>query len=252
MTTIAIVQARMTSTRFPGKVLADLLGEPMVIRQLERISRSAVIDRIVLATSSDPTDDVLAEIATQHGIDVVRGDLNDVLQRFMQVMDIYNPDVVVRLTADCPLASPQVINKVIEHFQSSDADYVSNTMSPTYPDGLDVEVVKAEVLRRVAQLSTDAAEREHVTLGVYRRPELFTIENVENEADLSDLRWTVDTKEDFEFIQKIYEDLYPKNPNFDMDSVLDYLLRNPESNRTTSDAKRNAALDGIDTGVMNA
>jgi spore coat polysaccharide biosynthesis protein SpsF len=211
-----------------------------------------VIDRIVLATSSDPTDDVLAEIATQHGIDVVRGDLNDVLQRFMQVMDIYNPDVVVRLTADCPLASPQVINKVIEHFQSSDADYVSNTMSPTYPDGLDVEVVKAEVLRRVAQLSTDAAEREHVTLGVYRRPELFTIENVENEADLSDLRWTVDTKEDFEFIQKIYEDLYPKNPNFDMDSVLDYLLRNPESNRTTSDAKRNAALDGIDTGVMNA
>ena len=111
---------------------------------------------------------------------------------------------------------------------------------------------KAEVLRKVAQLSTDAVEREHVTLGVYRRPELFTIENVENEIDLSDLRWTVDTKEDFEFIQKIYEDLYPKNPNFDMDSVLDYLLRNPESNRTTSDAKRNAALDGIDTGVMNA
>ena len=252
MTTIAIVQARMTSTRFPGKVLADLLGEPMVIRQLERISRSAVIDRIVLATSSDPTDDVLAEVATQHGIDVVRGDLNDVLKRFTQVMDIYNPDVVVRLTADCPLASPQVIDKVMEHFQSSHADYVSNTMSPTYPDGLDVEVVKAEVLRKVAELSNDAAEREHVTLGVYRRPELIKIENVENETDLSNLRWTVDTEEDFEFIQKIYEDLYPKNPNFDMDSVLDYLLRNPESNRTTSDAKRNAALDGIDTGVMNA
>ncbi len=252
MTTIAIVQARMTSTRFPGKVLADIMGKPMVLRQLERIAQSALIDQIVLATSSHPTDDVLAEVVTQHGIDVVRGDLNDVLKRFIQVIDIYNPDVVVRLTADCPLASPQVIDKVIEHFRSSHADYVSNTMSPTYPDGLDVEAVKAEVLRKVAQLSTDAVEREHVTLGVYRRPELFTIENVENEIDLSDLRWTVDTKEDFEFIQKIYEDLYPKNPNFDMDSVLDYLLRNPESNRTTSDAKRNAALDGIDTGVMNA
>ena len=252
MTTIAIVQARMTSTRFPGKVLADLMGAPMVLRQLERVARAVLIDQIVLATSSDPTDDVLAEIAAQNGIAVVRGDLNDVLQRFIQVIDIYSPDVVVRLTADCPLASPQVIDKVIEHFQSSNADYVSNTMSPTYPDGLDVEVVKAEVLRRVAQLSTDPAEREHVTLGVYRRPELFIIENVENETDLSDFRWTVDTKEDFEFVQKIYADLYPKNPNFEMDSVLDYLLRNPESNRTTSDAKRNAALDGIDTGVMNA
>ncbi len=252
MTTIAIVQARMTSTRFPGKVLADLMGEPMVLRQLERVARSALIDQIVLATSSDPTDDVLAEIAAQNGIAVVRGDLNDVLQRFIQVIDIYSPDVVVRLTADCPLASPQVIDKVIEYFQSSNADYVSNTMSPTYPDGLDVEVMKAEVLRRVAQLSNDAAEREHVTLGVYRRPELFLIENVENDTDLSDLRWTVDTKDDFEFIRKIYEDLYPENPNFDMDSVLDYLERNPESNRTAHDAKRNAALDGIDTGVMNA
>lgn len=252
MTTLAIVQARMTSTRFPGKVLADLMGEPMVLRQLERIARSALIDHIVLATSSDPTDDVLAEVVAKNGIAVVRGDLNDVLHRFIQVINVYDPNVVVRLTADCPLASPQVIDKVIEHFRSSHADYVSNTMSPTYPDGLDVEVVKAEVLRKVAELSNDAAEREHVTLGVYRRPELFKIENVENETDLSNLRWTVDTEEDFEFIQKIYEDLYPKNPNFDMDSVLDYLLRNPESNRTTSDAKRNAALDGIDTGVMNA
>jgi len=252
MNIVAIIQARMTSTRFPGKVLADLMGEPMVLRQIERIQQAALIDQIVLATSSDPSDDVLAEVVAQAGIPVVRGDLNDVLKRFIQVMDIYNPDVVVRLTADCPLASPQVIDKVIQHFLDSAADYVSNTMNPTYPDGIDVEVVKAEVLRRVATLSSDSDEREHVTLGVYRRPEMFTIENVENETDLSELRWTVDTKDDFEFIRKIYEDLYPTNPNFDMNSVLDYLERNPGSNRTTHDAKRNAALDGIDTGVMNA
>ena len=250
---LAILQARMSSSRLPGKVLAPILGVPMIGRQVERLRRSRRIDRLTVATSVHPSDDDLAAWCEGAGLSVFRGPLDDVLDRFCGVLtDFPQTSTVVRLTADCPLASPQVIDKVIEHFRSSHADYVSNTMSPTYPDGLDVEAVKAEVLRKVAQLSTDAVEREHVTLGVYRRPELFTIENVENEIDLSDLRWTVDTKEDFEFIQKIYEDLYPKNPNFDMDSVLDYLLRNPESNRTTSDAKRNAALDGIDTGVMNA
>jgi spore coat polysaccharide biosynthesis protein SpsF len=145
-----------------------------------------------------------------------------------------------------------VIDRVVDRFHESGADYASNTMIPTYPDGLDVEVVKAAVLREVANLATDPAEREHVTLGVYRRPERFLIENVAGEPDLSALRWTVDTPEDLAFVTGVYEELLPGNPGFDVTEILDYLARHPERGRTTADAARNAALQGLDTGAMHA
>ena len=193
VTTIAILQARMSSTRMPGKVLAPLAGEPMLVRQLERILRASTLDGVVVATSLDPSDDpiveALANAATLIGeVPVVRGSLSDVLDRFVTAMDAYPSDVVVRLTADCPLASPAVIDRVVSAFRSGDVDYVSNTMNPTYPDGLDVEVVRASVLREVAAIATDSHEREHVTLGVYRRHDRFRVENVAGERDLSDLR----------------------------------------------------------------
>ena len=255
MTTIAILQARMSSTRMPGKVLAPLAGEPMLVRQLERILRASTLDGVVVATSLDPSDDpiveALANAATLIGeVPVVRGSLSDVLDRFVTAMDAYPSDVVVRLTADCPLASPAVIDRVVSAFRSGDVDYVSNTMSPTYPDGLDVEVVRASVLREVAAIATDSHEREHVTLGVYRRHDRFRVENVAGERDLSDLRWTVDTPEDYAFVADIYRDMYPANPDFDLDDVLAWLERHPGRSRTVVDAKRNAALDGLDTGAM--
>jgi spore coat polysaccharide biosynthesis protein SpsF len=252
VTTIAILQARMSSSRFPGKVLAPLAGKPMVIRQLERIQRASSLDAVVVATSTDPSDDELVSVLTEEGIPVVRGSLDDVLDRFVTAMDEYRPDAVVRLTADCPLTSPAVIDKVVAHFHVSGADYASNTMTPTYPDGLDVEVVRAEVLREIAKIATDRAEREHVTLGVYRRHDQYRIENVTNAGDLSHLRWTVDTPEDYAFVTGVYDDLFPANPEFDLDDVLDYLARHPERTRSTQDAARNAALDGLDTGAMNA
>ena len=252
MTTIAILQARMSSSRFPGKVLAPLAGKPMVIRQLERIQRASSLDAVVVATSTDPSDDELVSVLTEEGIPVVRGSLDDVLDRFVTAMDEYRPDAVVRLTADCPLTSPAVIDKVVAHFHVSGADYASNTMTPTYPDGLDVEVVRAEVLREIAKIATDRAEREHVTLGVYRRHDQYRIENVTNAGDLSHLRWTVDTPEDYAFVTGVYDELFPANPEFDLDDVLDYLARHPERTRSTQDAARNAALDGLDTGAMNA
>lgn len=252
VSTLAIVQARMTSSRMPGKVLAPLVGQPMVIRQLERIARASSLDGIVVATSSDSSDDDLAVVVQGWGVPVVRGSLTDVLDRFVTVMDAYQPTNVVRLTADCPLASPAVIDIVVTRFLESGADYVSNTMTPTYPDGLDVEVVKADVLRMVAAAAVDPPEREHVTLGVYRRGDRFTIENVAGDRDLSPLRWTVDTPEDFAFVQGVYEELYPLNPEFDVTEILEYLARHPERNRTTVDAARNAALQGLDTGAMNA
>ncbi len=241
MTTLAILQARTTSTRLPGKVLAPLAGEPMILRQLERIRRLQTLDGVVVATSTDPSDDALAQVVEAAGVPVVRGSLDDVLGRFLTVLDAFEPDVVVRLTADCPLASPDVIDRVVGQFRASGADYTSNTMTPTYPDGLDVEVVRADVLRQVAAVATDPPEREHVTLGVYRRPDTYMIENVIGEQDLSELRWTVDTAEDFAFVERVYDELFPINPAFDLADVLDYLRRHPERSRTKADARRNAA-----------
>jgi spore coat polysaccharide biosynthesis protein SpsF len=170
----------------------------------------------------------------------------------MVAVDAYEPAVVVRLTADCPLTSPRVIDLVVRASEDSGADYTSNTMTPTYPDGLDVEVVRADVLRQVASEATDPPEREHVTLGVYRRHDRFRIENVCGDRDLSSLRWTVDTPDDYVFVQGVYDELYSVDPEFDLVDVLAYLARHPDRNRTTADAARNAALNGLDTGAMNA
>lgn len=249
--TWAIVQARSTSTRLPGKVLLPLGGEPMVLRQLERIGRATALDGIVVATSDDPSDDDLAITLADAGYDYVRGPLDDVLGRFIVALDEYQPDVVVRLTADCPLISPAVIDLVVEHFHASTADYVSNTMQPTYPDGLDVEVTTESALREVAGVSTDAHEREHVTLGIYRQTDRFSIENFADPTgrDNSHLRWTVDNHDDFNFVMKVYQELLPAE--FEYEDVLALLAERPELTRTSADAPRNAALDGLDTGAMH-
>ena len=245
--TVGIVQARMTSTRFPGKVLADLVGAPMIERQWQRLERAMGMDALVLATSVDASDDELVHWATGAGIAVVRGPLDDVLARFVLAAKETEADIVVRLTADCPLACPEVIDRVIERFHADHADYCSNTLVPTFPDGVDVEVVRARVLREVAQISTDPPEREHVTLGVYRRPDHYRLVNVADATDRSDLRWTVDTPDDLAFVQAVYERLGPHGEPFTFADILDLLEKDPELSRR---GRRNAALDGLDTGAM--
>ena len=168
------------------------------------------------------------------------------------MIDEYRPDVVVRLTADCPLTSPAVLDRVVGEFNVAGIDYVSNTLQPTYPDGLDVEVVRPVALRWVAQNSDDPHEHEHVTLGVYRRPERFAVANVSGDEDLSDLRWTVDNPDDLAFVRSVYERLYPTKPDFDLHDVLALARAEPQLSRTTMDAQRNEALNGLDTGAMNA
>lgn len=250
--TLAIVQARTGSTRLPGKVLKPLEAEPMVVRQLQRVARTGSLDHIVVATSDSKEDDELADLLQARGIDVVRGPLNDVLARFIVALDHHPAEVVVRVTADCPLISPKIIDQVVAQFHSSEADYVSNTMEPTYPDGLDVEVVTADALRYVHEQTSDESEREHVTLGVYRRLDRFVIENFRDPsgADLSDLRWTVDTADDFAFVEAVYRELFPSNPKFDYSDVLDLIESNPQLRRIDAESARNAALDGLDTGAM--
>lgn len=259
--TIAIVQARMGSTRLPEKVLADLSGAPMLQRQLERVSRAASLDAIVVATSADTADDPIVKLCDQLNVDCYRGDLDDVLGRFVGALDAFaerrgfGPEVVVRITADCPLISPAVIDSVVNAFFGSDGasgacDYASNTLEPTFPDGLDVEVVRASALREVACTSNDSHEREHVTLGIYRHPEQFVLRNFRGETDLSDLRWTVDSPEDLQFVRWVYSELFTANPEFDLAEITALLEVSIDKSRTNSDSQRNAALDGLDTGAM--
>ena len=250
---LAIVQARMSSSRLPGKVMLDLAGKPMILRQLERITRAQRLSGIVVATSTDPSDDPLAELLTRHGYNLVRGSLDDVLGRFVQVLDEYRPTTVARITADCPLISPTVIDQVVEAFSSADVDYCSNTLVPTYPDGLDVEIVRADVLRDVHRNTTDTAEQEHVTLGIYRHPETYRILNFRDPSgdDHSDLRWTVDNAEDFTFVEWVVGNVHRENHDFDYADVLTLLDQHPARSRTARDSARNEALHGLDTGAMS-
>lgn len=213
---LGILQARMSSTRLPGKVMAPVLGVPMIGRQVERLNRSARLDRIVVATSEDAQDDALAAYGEALGVTVVRGPLADVLGRFCKVLgQVPEAATVVRMTADCPLADWTVIDQVIDRHLATGADYTSNVMPDrTFPHGLDVEVVRRNVLARAGAEAADPFEREHVTPFVYRRPGEFRIENVTRTPSLAHLRWTVDLPEDLDFVRHVYGELYPVKPDF--------------------------------------
>jgi spore coat polysaccharide biosynthesis protein SpsF (cytidylyltransferase family) len=205
MKTLVVVQARMGSTRLPGKVLADLAGRPLLGFLLDRLA-GLPWERVV-ATSDLGRDDPVAAAAAEVDVPVVRGPEQDVLARFALALDTHAPDVVVRLTADCPLTDPELVRRAIELQNATGADYVSNTVVRTFPDGLDVEVVRASALAQAAAEATDPFDREHVTPFVYRHPDRFSHEVLRNDVDLSAERWTVDTAEDLEFVRSVVDQL---------------------------------------------
>lgn len=226
---LAVLQARMSSTRLPGKVMMPLAGAPMLVRQIERVARSRRIDRIVVATSANPLDDVLEKTARREGIAVHRGPLDNVLERFLGALAAHPADTVVRLTADCPFADPDVIDETIEVFEASGADYASNTPPHrTFPKGLDVEVMTAEALRRAGELAASDEEREHVTWGVYNRPDVFRLAYHSQPADEGEVRWTVDRPDDYAFTAAVYDALYPSNRAFTSDAVRAFVRGRPD------------------------
>ena len=229
MTVLAILQARVTSTRLPNKVLAPILGQPMLARQIERLRRAATFATLVVATSDDASDDPLAAMCAAIGVPWHRGSLNDVLARFQGACAAFGPaDHVVRLTGDCPLADPAVIDAVVRHHLASGADYTANAIQPSWPDGLDVEVMRSAVLQRAFDEARLPSEREHVTPYIHKHPEWFRIEHVRGKQDLSYLRWTVDEPADLAFVTEVYAALYPQNPAFDTAAVLSLLEQRPE------------------------
>jgi spore coat polysaccharide biosynthesis protein SpsF len=227
---LAILQARMSSSRLPGKVLADLAGAPMILRQIERLGRARRLDRIVVATSIEPSDDGLAQLLERAGVAVHRGDLNDVLGRFGTALDQWGPaDDVVRLTADCPLADPSVIDATIDLHRAAGADYTSNVAEPrTFPKGLDVEVVATRALRIALSEAVSPYDREHVTPYFYQNPQRFSVAAYAQSLTEGELRWTVDRPDDLDFVRAVYDALYPLNPAFSSADVRAFLQTRPD------------------------
>jgi spore coat polysaccharide biosynthesis protein SpsF len=221
MTVLAILQARMSSHRLPGKVLAPVLGRPMIQRQIERIRHARAIDRLVVATSAMSGDDAIAELCLATGQLFFRGPLDDVLGRFVGALDAYGPaDHVVRLTADCPMIDWTVIDRCVTEHLASGADYTSNAIVRTFPDGLDVEVVKSSALRIADADAQDRESREHVTPFIYSSTDRFQVRHVTQPENLAALRWTVDNADDLAFVREVYAHLYDRNPRFTSDDIL--------------------------------
>jgi spore coat polysaccharide biosynthesis protein SpsF len=229
VTILAIIQARMSSTRLPGKVLKPIIGRPMLELQLERLRRARLIDTLIVATSDQPDDDPIATLCEQQGIGIFRGSLSDVLGRYHGALSAFGPaDHVVRLTADCPLADPDVIDGCIVQHLADGADYTSNGVERTFPRGLDVEVMTAVTLERAHREATALDEREHVTMHLYRNQQTFQLSHFVQDRSLGSLRWTVDTPEDLEMVRAVYLALYAGKPDFRQADILRLLLAHPE------------------------
>jgi spore coat polysaccharide biosynthesis protein SpsF (cytidylyltransferase family) len=229
--TIAILQARMSSTRLPGKVMRFINGKPMIYWQIQRIKKARLVDKLILAISEDTSDDVLAEYLGSINQVFVRGSLNDVFDRFIKVESIYKSQSIVRLTGDCPLVMPELIDKIIEQFYKQNLDYMSNTLTLTFPDGLDVEIFKSDVLDRLQDLNLSILEREHVTLGIVNRQDIFSTRNYFNNRNISSYRWTVDNQKDFEFVTKVFAHFELNEVNFSQKELEKFVQSNPEINQ---------------------
>ena len=232
----------MGSTRLPGKVMRDLDGIPMIGYQLKRVRKSALVSKVVVATTTDESDNPLVAYLDTIAQEVVRGPLNDVLMRFLMVLDIYDPPYFVRITGDCPLVMPNLLDSMISEFESSSLDYLSNALNPSFPDGLDVEIVKTSALRRLNVMQLSEPEREHVTLGLYSSPRGFTLKNVNYSSDLSKERWTVDYPEDLEFIRRVVKHENALKHIMSLEDVLKFLRDFPELRNKVSSDLRNEAI----------
>jgi len=206
--TVAVIQARTGSTRLPAKVLLPLLGEPILTHVVRRTARARSLDAVVIATTVDRADDAIVDLARRGRWEIVRGSEMDLLDRYVSAARSYAADVVVRITSDCPLIDPEVIDATVAAFETADCDYASNALEPrSFPRGLDVEVVAREALERAWREDANPAWREHATPYIYRHPETFRLLRVAADADYSINRWSVDTAEDYELVRRIFEAL---------------------------------------------
>jgi spore coat polysaccharide biosynthesis protein SpsF len=245
---VGIVQARMGSTRLPGKVLEDIAGKPMLLWVVERVRRAETVDSVVIATTTEAGDDQVVKCCEENGIPFFRGENEDVLQRYLSAAREFRADVVLRITADCPLMDPKVIDKTVDAFLEHypEVDFVSNRGSDrirrTYPIGMDVEVMTVGALERAGREATKDFQREHVTPFLYQQAGSLRTLSVDSDGDYGSLRWTVDTAEDLAFVRQIYS-RFPGQEDFGMQEILDLLAREPDLAKINAGVEQKSIQD---------
>ena len=243
MKVVVIIQARMGSTRLPGKVLMPLMGKPSIQHVIERAKLIPDISKVVIATSKLPKDDRLVEFCESIDVSVFRGSENDVLNRYYEAAIFYKADVVVWITGDCPLIDPIESGIVVKKLLNGGADYVSNVLHPKLPDGLDTEAFTIVTLKKTWKCATKKADREHVSLYIHSNPKKFKIESVSYDVDYGIYRLTLDEMADYELLKKVF-DILEKNNQFGyLNELVSILKKNPDLMSINSNYKRNEGLD---------
>ncbi len=226
---LAIVQARMGSIRLPGKTLIEIEGKPLLEHIINRIRYSKSIDKIIIATTTEPEDKAIVSLAEKLQVETYTGSSEDVLDRFYQAASLFGAKEIVRITADDPFKDPKVIDEIVNYFFSHpELDYVSNTIEPSYPVGIDVEVFSYKALKTSWQEAESPRYREHVTPYILCNPNLFKVANYKYTGQLSHLRWTIDTKEDLQMTREVYKKLYVEDGMFYMDDILKLLSKHTD------------------------
>lgn len=230
MKRVIIVQARMTSTRLPGKVLMDLAGRPMLVQQLRRLKGCRLADEIIVATTTNSIDDQVVSVAEAEGVRWYRGSEFDVLSRYLGAARESRAEVIIRVTSDCPLIDSEITDLVIQELEghAAECDFAANVIERTFPRGLDTEALFLDTLERIGRLGTSEPAREHVTYFLhYERPDLFSKRSVTDQVNNSDLRWTVDTQEDMELVREIYVELDLDQRHMTYRSIVEHLRSHP-------------------------
>lgn len=244
--TVAVIQARMAASRLPGKVLKDIGGKPMLLRVVERTCMAKRIDEVLVATTLDPADDAVQDLCEQQGIALFRGSMDDVLDRYYQAAKTSHADIIVRITADCPLIDAQLIDQTITEFTNRKVDFAATRLPPpfkrTFPIGLDVEVVSFHALERAWHEAVEKHEREHVLPYLYEKEGRFRIFILNNPVDYGAMRWTVDTQQDLELVRAIYQRFHPRE-DFSWREVLDLFKREPRLAEINAEIKHKTYLD---------
>jgi spore coat polysaccharide biosynthesis protein SpsF len=242
MSITAIIQARVSSTRLPGKVLLQLEGKSVLEHVVNRIKACTSVSDIYVATSINADDDAIVKICKEMNINIYRGSLEDVLDRYYQAANLTQAKHIIRITADCPMIDPTIVEQVIKSHLDEKADYTSNIISETFPDGEDVEIFTVDTLVDAWENAKLTSEREHVTLYIRNHPEKFKLNSVSNNINLGKKRWTIDNPEDYEFLKVIFANLYHHNNCFGMTEILTFLKRNPDIESINAGVKRNEGL----------
>lgn len=242
---VAIVEARMGSSRLPGKVMLDLAGAPLLARMVERVRRSGRVAETVVATTVNDSDDIIAGLCADMGCPVFRGSENDMLDRLLCAAKAHEADVIVQLTGDCPLIDPAHIDRTIELFEETGADYACNNIPPSLPIGFDVRLFPTAVLEEVGRLTDDPIDRVHGSYYIYTHPERFSVVGWQAEADMwKELRLTVDEYLDYKLVRQVFEALYPANPNFSAEDVVAWMRARPELARVNASVRQKRPEEG--------